>query len=152
MAMRDFCPMQQVATNAPAGSRARGTSMGGLYVTATLQAPLHNSQGAPSPAAAGSGCQLVAHVLSHSFRMQKAQVSVPSVGAGQLKPARRQGRPSVLSCPNLESPCPDALQRGVWSYKTDGSIERLHPGGLERSEWPPPQWRRADCRPDSLHD
>ncbi len=26
--------------NAPAGSRARGTSMGGLYVTATLQAPL----------------------------------------------------------------------------------------------------------------
>ena len=32
--------LRDYASNAPAGSRARGTSMGGLYVAATLQAPL----------------------------------------------------------------------------------------------------------------
>ena len=32
--------LRHYASNAPARSRARGTSMGGLYVAATLQAPL----------------------------------------------------------------------------------------------------------------
>ena len=32
--------LKDYASNEPAGRRARGTSMGGLYVAATLQAPL----------------------------------------------------------------------------------------------------------------
>ena len=39
--LRNFARASELAQqNAPGGSRARGTSMGGLFVAATLQAPL----------------------------------------------------------------------------------------------------------------